>query len=130
MSGMPVSRGLRYNSAATPPGPGACDNFCCECLFRDTMNTTKGGGFMKFSNLVRLAVGVSFLLFGAYTLASPPAVNYHLLKKVQLAAAPGGGAYFDYITVDPAALDSTWLSAPVAERDNRRTRGRYPIRNL
>ena len=29
--------------------------------------------------------------------------GYHLLKKVPLAAAPGGGEYFDYITVDPAA---------------------------
>ncbi len=58
---------------------------------------------MKFSNLVRLAVGVSFLLFGAYTLASPPAVSYHLLKKVPLAAAPGGSEYFDYLTVDSAA---------------------------
>jgi len=67
------------------------------------MNTTKGGNFMKFSNLARLAVGVSFLLFGAYTLASPPAVSYHLLKKVPLAAAPGGSEYFDYLTVDSAA---------------------------
>src|SRR5258707_3070497 len=58
---------------------------------------------MKFSSFGRLALGVSFLLFGAYTLASPPAVNYHLLKKVPLAAAPGGGEYFDYITVDPEA---------------------------
>src|SRR6266849_9428806 len=67
------------------------------------MNTTKGGNFMKFSSLGRLAVGVSFLLFGAYTLASPPAVSYHLLKKVPLPAAPGGTEYFDYITVDSAA---------------------------
>jgi DNA-binding beta-propeller fold protein YncE len=58
---------------------------------------------MKFSNLGRLAVGLAFLLFGAYTLASPPAVSYHLLKKVPLAAAPGGTEYFDYITVDSAA---------------------------
>jgi DNA-binding beta-propeller fold protein YncE len=58
---------------------------------------------MKFSNLVRLAVGLSFLLFGAYALASPPAVSYHLIKKVPLAAAPGGTEYFDYITVDSAA---------------------------
>jgi len=58
---------------------------------------------MKFSSLVRLAVGVSFLLFGTYALAGPPAVSYHLLKKVPLAAAPGGTEYFDYITVDSAA---------------------------
>src|SRR6266403_1974044 len=58
---------------------------------------------MKFSSFGRLALGVSFLLFGAYALASPPAVNYHLLKKVPLAAAPGGGEYFDYLTVDADA---------------------------
>jgi DNA-binding beta-propeller fold protein YncE len=67
------------------------------------MNATKGGRFMKFSSLGRLAVGVSFLLFGAYTLASPPAVSYHLLKKVPLPAAPGGTEYFDYLTVDADA---------------------------
>src|SRR6266478_8440189 len=67
------------------------------------MISTKGESFMKFSNLVCLAVCVSFLLFGAHTLANPPAVSYHLLKKVPLAAAPGGIEYFDYITVDSAA---------------------------
>jgi DNA-binding beta-propeller fold protein YncE len=58
---------------------------------------------MKFSSLGRLAVGLSILLVGAYALASPPAVSYHLLKKVPLAAAPGGGEYFDYLLVDPDA---------------------------
>jgi len=67
------------------------------------MISTEGGSFTKFSRLGRLAVGMSFLLFGAYTLASPPAVSYHLLKKVPLSASPGGIEYFDYITVDSAA---------------------------
>jgi DNA-binding beta-propeller fold protein YncE len=58
---------------------------------------------MKLSTLGRLALGVSFVLFGAYALASPPAVSYHLLKKVPIAAAPGGVEYFDYITVDADA---------------------------
>jgi DNA-binding beta-propeller fold protein YncE len=58
---------------------------------------------MKVSWLGRLAIGLSFLTSGACTLASPPAVNYHLLKKVPLPAAPGGGEYFDYITVDADA---------------------------
>src|SRR5258708_28813049 len=58
---------------------------------------------MKFSRLAGLAIAVSFLMFGTYALASPPAASYHLLKKVPLAAAPGGGEYFDYITVDSAA---------------------------
>jgi DNA-binding beta-propeller fold protein YncE len=46
---------------------------------------------------------MSFLLFSAYAIASPRAVSYHLIKKVPLAAAPGGGEYFDYITVDADA---------------------------
>src|SRR4029077_15493503 len=87
----------------TLSAPEACDDFSIDCPFGDSMYTTKGGSFMKFSNLVRLAVGSSFLLVGTYALASPPAASYHLLKKVSLAAAPGGGEYFDYITVDSAA---------------------------
>jgi DNA-binding beta-propeller fold protein YncE len=47
-----------------------------------------------------LALGVSLMLLGAYALANPAPVGYHLLKKVPLPAAPGGGEYFDYITVD------------------------------
>jgi DNA-binding beta-propeller fold protein YncE len=42
-------------------------------------------------------------LFGAVTLASPAGPGYHLIKKVPLGAAPGGGEYFDYVTVDSAA---------------------------
>ncbi len=55
---------------------------------------------MKFSSLRRLALGLSILLLGTYTLAVPPAGSYHLLKSIPLGAAPGGGEYFDYITVD------------------------------
>lgn len=33
--------------------------------------------------------------------ASSSGSGYHLIKTVQLGAAPGGGEYFDYITVDP-----------------------------
>jgi YVTN family beta-propeller protein len=58
---------------------------------------------MKGSNLGRLAVCLCFLWLGAYVLASPPPGGYHLLKKIPLGAAPGGGEYFDYITVDAAA---------------------------
>jgi DNA-binding beta-propeller fold protein YncE len=45
----------------------------------------------------------SFALFGAVALASPAGSGYHLIKKVPLGAAPGGGEYFDYVTVDSAA---------------------------
>jgi hypothetical protein len=45
----------------------------------------------------------SFALVGALALASPPGPGYHLLKKIPLGAAPGGGEYFDYVSVDAAA---------------------------
>src|ERR1700682_2818779 len=50
----------------------------------------------KFS----LSVIVSVALLGAIALANPPGSGYHLLKKVPLGGAPGGGEYFDYVTVD------------------------------
>src|SRR6202045_1887080 len=42
-------------------------------------------------------------LLGTVALASPPSSGYHLVKKISIGAAPGGGEYFDYITVDAAA---------------------------
>lgn len=57
---------------------------------------------MKVSRFVQFALGLSILLFAGYALAAPPA-GYHLVKKIPLAAAPGGGEYFDYITVDSDA---------------------------
>ena len=58
---------------------------------------------MKRSSLSWIAVGASFLLLGVYAVATPPAGSYHLLKKVPLGAAPGGGEYFGYLTIDSAA---------------------------
>jgi DNA-binding beta-propeller fold protein YncE len=55
---------------------------------------------MKARSLVYVVVCACFLAFGALVLASPPAAGYHLLKKIPLGAAPGGGEYFDYITFD------------------------------
>src|SRR6202011_5885244 len=46
---------------------------------------------------------VCWTLLGTVVLASPPSSGYHLIKKIALGAAPGGGEYFDYITVDSAA---------------------------
>jgi DNA-binding beta-propeller fold protein YncE len=46
---------------------------------------------------------VAFALLGTVALASPPGPGYHLVKKVSLGAAPGGGEYFDYVTVDSAS---------------------------
>jgi len=44
-----------------------------------------------------------FALLSTIALASPAGPGYHLIKKVPLGAAPGGGEYFDYVTVDSAA---------------------------
>lgn len=53
----------------------------------------------KFGMAVGYVLGAGLLLAGAN--AGTPANNgYHLLKKVPLGAAPGGGEYFDYVTVD------------------------------
>src|ERR1700719_1810570 len=46
---------------------------------------------------------VAFALLGAVALADPAGPGYHLIKKISLGAAPGGGEYFDYVTVDSAA---------------------------
>jgi DNA-binding beta-propeller fold protein YncE len=56
---------------------------------------------MKRASL-SLAV-VSFGLLAAVALATPAGTGYHLIKKIPLGAAPGGGEYFDYVTVDSAA---------------------------
>src|ERR1700722_3401792 len=45
----------------------------------------------------------SFALFGPTIWASPAGPGYHLIKKIPLGTAPGGGEYFDYVTVDSAA---------------------------
>jgi DNA-binding beta-propeller fold protein YncE len=59
---------------------------------------------MKIARLGRLAACLSVLLLGIFALAAPPAAHYHLLKKVPLGAAGGGGReYFDYLTVDSHA---------------------------
>jgi DNA-binding beta-propeller fold protein YncE len=42
-------------------------------------------------------------LLGAAAMASPAGPGYHLIKKIPLGAAPGGGEYFDYVTVDSAS---------------------------
>src|SRR5438105_2187624 len=52
------------------------------------------------ARIAGLVVGLSLLLLSSHVLASPAGVSYHLLKKVPLPAATGGGGYFDYSTVD------------------------------
>jgi hypothetical protein len=58
---------------------------------------------MQLGRIVRIGgvlIGFSLMLLASYGVAKPAGVGYHLLKKVSLPAAPGGGEYFDYITVD------------------------------
>ncbi|MCU1242336.1 MAG: hypothetical protein JWO71_3062 [Candidatus Acidoferrum typicum] len=56
---------------------------------------------MKKRSLALLLI--SFALLGAVALGNPAGSGYHLIKKISLGAAPGGGEYFDYVTVDSAA---------------------------
>jgi DNA-binding beta-propeller fold protein YncE len=56
--------------------------------------------FSKIPRSAGYAAGTSLLVFGLAGLATPQAVNYRLLEKVSLGAAPGGGEYFDYLTAD------------------------------
>src|SRR5487761_466983 len=63
---------------------------------------------MKFSSFRRFAMGLFLALFGACFISGSyarpkPATGYHLIKTVSLPAAPGGGEYYDYISVDSAA---------------------------
>jgi hypothetical protein len=52
----------------------------------------------KVSALAALVFSVLFSV-----LAAPLVPSYYLIKKIALPAAPGGGEYFDYITVDASA---------------------------
>src|SRR5216684_100044 len=58
---------------------------------------------MRFRGVGRVTLGSCVLLLSTAALAGAAPGSYHLLKKIPLGAAPGGGEYFDYITVDPAA---------------------------
>jgi DNA-binding beta-propeller fold protein YncE len=49
-----------------------------------------------------VVVGLGILGLGIMVLVAAPG-GYHLLKKIPLGAAEGGGEYFDYVTVDSAA---------------------------
>ena len=76
---------------------------------------------MNVSGLRGCAVCLCFLLPGTLALAGSAEVNYHLIKKVSLSAAPGGKEYFDYITIDPT-MSRLYLShgteVKVVEADN------------
>ena len=58
---------------------------------------------MKVSAMTLLAISQFLPFLAALGAANPQSGGYHLLKKTPLSAAPGGGEYFDYLTVDPSA---------------------------
>jgi hypothetical protein len=64
---------------------------------------------MRFSSFGRFAVGLFLALFGAcfmsgsYARPKPAEPGYHLIKTVSLPPAPGGGEYYDYVSVDAEA---------------------------
>jgi hypothetical protein len=64
---------------------------------------------MKFTSFGRFAMGLILAVFGAcffsvsYARPKPAASGYHLIKTVSLPPAPGGGEYYDYISVDADA---------------------------
>lgn len=64
---------------------------------------------MKVSGFRRFAVVFLIAMFAVSSVAllaarpKPADSGYHLLKTVSLPPAPGGGEYFDYISVDPVA---------------------------
>ena len=48
-------------------------------------------------------MSIVFFSIAAFIIAAPATGGYHLIKKVPLGAAEGGGEYFDYINVDASA---------------------------
>jgi YVTN family beta-propeller protein len=57
---------------------------------------------MSFFSLSRLTLTAAVVLLGALAVARVQEGGYHLIKKYDLGAAPGGKEYWDYITFDPA----------------------------
>jgi YVTN family beta-propeller protein len=57
---------------------------------------------MRLPALNRFTISAVVLLLGSLALARVPEGGYHLLKKYDLGAAPGGKEYWDYITFDAA----------------------------
>src|SRR5258707_6067854 len=85
---------------------------------------------MSIKVLGRFACCLCVVLLGILAVASPPAVHYHLLKKVPLGAAAGGGReYFDYVTLDSKArrvYASHGTEVKVADADSGAVVGTIP----
>jgi YVTN family beta-propeller protein len=79
--------------------------------------------------LHRMAACMVFLVLGGFALANQPEGGYHLVKKYNLGAAPGGKEYWDYITFD-AATRRLYIShnteVKVVDADSGATVGSIP----
>jgi YVTN family beta-propeller protein len=84
---------------------------------------------VKSFNVYRIAACVIFLALGGLALARVPDGGYHLLKKYDLGAAPGGKEYWDYITLD-AATHRLYIShnteVKIVDADNGSVVGSIP----
>src|SRR5271157_2460798 len=80
--------------------PWQTGTLCCKLRM---VSVKLSGGAMKRRNFALFGAGSCFLLLGTAVLAFQAGGGYHLLKKISLGAAEGGGEYFDYITFDAAA---------------------------
>lgn len=58
---------------------------------------------MNFLDFRRMPISLAALLLVCLAIAAAPEGGYHLLKKYDLGAAPGGKEYWDYITFDPSS---------------------------
>jgi DNA-binding beta-propeller fold protein YncE len=67
------------------------------------VNRSIEGAFNKMKKFWPSPLLLCAALLGAAALPSSAGPGYRLIKKVPLGAAPGGGEYFDYVTVDSAA---------------------------
>src|SRR5258707_15783922 len=57
---------------------------------------------MKDSHFRLLVLSAAILWLGGLALAGRTQGGYHLLKKYDLGAPPGGKEYWDYMTFDPS----------------------------
>lgn len=58
---------------------------------------------MNLFGFRRVAISLAVVLVSCFAIAASPEGGYHLLKKYDLGAAPGGKEYWDYITFDPSS---------------------------
>src|SRR5258708_2150796 len=68
-----------------------------------TRNESLNRGALRMKKFLLALPVLCIAMFGTFASASPAGPGYHLIKKIPLGAAPGGGEGFDYVTVDSAS---------------------------